>query len=534
MHPAFHLDMQTDPQTPPKAQVPDGASEGASEGVRETPDPEQLLISAQPFETRLAVLSGGRLHELHVTPVGGESNVGTIALGKVMRVLPGMQAAFVELGLARPGFLHARDIERPVVAEDGSTVDARDIRTLVHEGQVLPVQVTKDPIASKGARLTTNLALPSRLLVLTADNNHIGVSQRIHDDNERDRLRQLVGECAAALGMPAAHGFIVRTAAEGAQREEFSADMQSLLALWQALEAKRVSAKTGDALFQDLPTHIRVLRDLVGPQTTAIRVDAPEVHAAVLQFAETSLPGYSDAIHLAPADKPLFESFGVEQQIRSALKPRVGLSSGGYLIIEQTEAMITIDVNTGGFTGSSSLEDTVFKTNMEAALALPRQLRLRNLGGLIVVDFIDMESRVHRDAVVMQLQAGCAADSARVRIARMSEFGLVEMSRKRTRESLARQFCEPCKPCAGTGMVLRPATVVFEILRSLAANAAAGKRGAGSELLLIAAPPVIDRLLAEDAAHLAQVTKSIGCAVRLQADPAFAVTNWELVQQQAP
>jgi ribonuclease G len=340
--------------------------------------PEELLISATSFETRLAVVADGLLQELHVTPTGNDSQVGTIALGKIMRVLPGMQAAFVELGLARPGFLHARDIERPLVAEDGSMVDARDIRKLVHEGQVLPVQVVKDPIASKGARLTTNLALPSRFLVLTPDSAHIGVSQRISDADERDRLREVVTQCSIELGLPHDHGFIVRTAGEGATYQEFMSDMQALLGLWRSLEAKRVVAKTGDALFSDLPNHIRMLRDLVGPQTRLICVDEAVAYEAVIDFCKTTLPDYQHSIKKAKESQPLFERYGLEGQIRGALKPRVSLPSGGYLIVEQTEAMVTVDVNTGGFTGTHSLEDTVFQTNLEAAQALPRQLRLRN------------------------------------------------------------------------------------------------------------------------------------------------------------
>ena len=496
---------------------------------------EQLLISTHPFETRLAVLSDGRLQELHATPIDGESAVGLIALGKVMRVLPGMQAAFVELGLQRPGFLHARDIERVRVTQDGDTVDAPDIRKLVHEGQVLPVQVAKDPISGKGARLTTNLALPSRFLVLTPDSEHIGVSQRIVDVVERDRLRELVRECAEAAGLAKGHGFIVRTAAEGASREDLAADLAALTLLWKDVEARRIAASTGGVLFRDLPTHIRVLRDLVGPDTASIQVDSAQLYTAVNEFIGKTLPGYAHIVKFVDSAQPLFVAHGVEQQIRSALKPKVGLPSGGYLIIEQTEAMITIDVNTGGFTGSNSLEETVYQTNMEAAAVLPRQLRLRNLGGLVVVDFIDMEVETHRDAVMKALRDGSAKDPARVRLSAMSEFGLVELSRKRTRESLARQFCQPCEVCAGTGQVPRPATVAFEVMRALCAlgnhphtdNAHRG--GVEQDVIVVAAEPVIARLLGDDAPHLARIAQDLGVGVQLQANPDNAPGAFELL-----
>jgi len=472
---------------------------------------EQLLISAHPFETRMAVLAEGQLVELHATPTDGESAVGLIALGKVVRVLPGMQAAFVELGLERPGFLHARDIERVRVNELGDTVEAPDIRKLVHEGQVLPVQVAKDPLASKGARLTTNLALPSRLLVLTPDSEHIGVSQRIVNAAERDRLRELVRECATAAGLPMGHGFIVRTAAEGACREELTADLAALALVWQEVETRRVSAASGDVLFRDLPTHIRVLRDLVGPTTTSIQVDSEQLHTTVCEFIETSLPEFSHVVSRVESSEPLFLARGVEQQIRSALKPRVGLPSGGYLIIEQTEAMITVDVNTGGFTGANSLEETVYQTNLEAAAVLPRQLRLRNLGGLIVVDFIDMGLSAHRAAVMDALRAGCQQDPARIRVSEMSVFGLVELSRKRTRESLVRQFCEPCEICAGSGLVPRAATVAFEVLRALSALSEAHQ-----DVVVEAGEPVIARLLNEEAPHLARIAQNLGVSVHLE------------------
>ena len=493
---------------------------------------EQLLISANSFETRLAVMSGGALQELHVTPTGDDSQVGTIALGKVVRVLPGMQAAFVELGLERPGFLHARDIERPLVAKDGSMVDARDIRKLVHEGQVLPVQVMKDPIASKGARLTTNLAIPSRFLVLTPDSAHIGVSQRITDEMERDRLREIVGACALEVGLPTDHGFIVRTAAEGASRAEFMSDMQALLALWRRLEKNRVAAKTGDALFRDLPNHIRALRDLVGPQTQLVSVDDPAVHKVIVEYCNVSLPDYQHPIKCVNDGKPLFERHGVEAQIRAALKPRVDLPSGGYLIVEQTEAMVTIDVNTGGFTGSHSLEETVFQTNLEAAQALPRQLRLRNLGGLIVVDFIDMESTEHQSSLMTELLKGCDRDAARVRLSRLSEFGLVELSRKRTRESLAQQLCEPCERCEGSGLTARPQQVAFEILRALGRECVAQRVPALEEYLVVATQSVVDRLLGEDAAHLKELAQRLGKPVQLQSEDC-APNHWELIQRPA-
>ena len=510
---------------------PDAVEEATAVAVTR-PD-EQLLISATPFEVRLAIMAQGQLQELHITPTGSDSHVGTVALGKVLRVLPGMQAAFVELGLARPGFLHARDIERPLVANDGAMVDARDIRKLVHEGQVLPVQVLKDPISNKGARLTTNLALPSRFLVLTPDSPHIGISQRITDDSERDRLREVAGDCARQVGLPVDHGLIVRTAAIGATAVEFMDDLQILLSLWRQLEEVRPAAKTGDALFVDLPNHIRVLRDLVGPQTRLICIDDAHTYESVVRFSQTTMPDYQYPIKRAKEGQPLFERLGVEAQIRAALKPRVSLPSGGYLVVEQTEAMVTIDVNTGGFTGSHSLEETVYITNLEAARELPRQFRLRNLGGLIVIDFIDMESEQNQDAVFNALRDGCKTDSARVRLSRMSEFGLVELSRKRTRESLTRQLCEPCPDCQGLGVTLRPQVVAFEIMRALHRLRDRTDSLPVQEYLIVATDQVIDRLLGEDAEHLSSITQDLPAPVRLQRDANAAVDHWELIERPA-
>ena len=495
-----------------------------------SPVPEQLLISVHPFETRLAIVADGLLVELHATAAGEESAVGSVALGRVLRVLPGMQSAFVECGLERPGFLHVSDTQRHRSDADGGLLPPPDIRSVLHEGQVMPVQITKDPLASKGARLTTNLALPARFLVLTPDSDHIGVSQRITDEDERERLRTLVARCAAASGMDARHGFIVRTAAAHVSEAEVQADMQLLAATWREVSKRRVEGGVGDVLYRDLPTHLRVVRDLLGEHTRCIKIDEPLAHARLREFIATAVPDYQGPIELCRPREGLFAAEGLEEQVRQALLPEVRLPSGGHLVIEQTEAMVTVDVNTGGYVGSSTLEDTVYQTNLEAARALPRELRLRNLGGLIVVDFIDMEALEHRDAVVAALREGCETDPGRVRTSQMSEFGLVEMSRKRTRESLSRQFSDACCHCDGSGRLPRAEACAFDVLRALERLHATSPVLASTTAIEVHAHErIVDHLEGDGQPHVAAFCERSGRRVTLIRSAGMRAGEYELL-----
>jgi len=498
-----------------------------------SPSNQQLLINARAFQTRVALLEqpGGdaaqqlRLAELHLVEPANESSVGNLICGRVQKVLPGMQAAFVEVGLARPGFLHASDIERPRVAGE-----ATDIRRLVHEGQLLQVQIAKDPIASKGARLTTQVTLASRFLVLTPNSDHIGISQRLDCEVERQRLQQLVERCVAEVGMPAKHGFIVRTVAEGVGAEEVLADIRYLWALWQKIQTDVACATVGQVLHTELPVQVRVLRDLVTPTIAGIQIDDEGVFQSACAYLRQHSPEYVDRVRLHSGAKSLFDSYGLEPQIAAARGSRVPLPCGGYLVIEQTEAMVTVDVNTGGYTGSRSLEDTVFHANLEAANALPAQLRLRNLGGLVAVDFIDMEDDAHRTEVVAVLEAACAMDPTPTKVLGISDFGIVELSRKRTRESLFAQLSESCVHCAGTGRTIKASNVCFDILRRIESLGSADLQADKAEFLLQANEAVVHRLLSVDVQQLDAVVERAGVAVQVQSEAGFAVHQFDLVR----
>ena len=495
--------------------------------------PEELLINVTDFETRVALLVGGTVQELHLARAEGYSLTGNIYIGRVERIVPGMQAAFVDVGLDRPGFLHLRDIEGPRLLLGETPDRPTDIRDVLHDGQQLMVQVAKDPIAGKGARLTTQLAIASRYVVLMPFNDHIGISQRIEEEIERERLREVIDERRQAQGV--GMGFIARTAAEGVSAEIIDTEVRLLARIWdRILEKKRQVACPG-IVYQEIPLHIRVVRDLAGPAVTRIHIDHEETFRRVQDFVTDFLPEFQERVQLYREPRPLFERYGAEEELARALAKRVPLKSGGHLIIEQTEAMITIDVNTGGFLGANNLEDTVFRTNLEAAQTIPRQLRLRNLGGIIVIDFIDMEDEEHRRQVMRALEKACEADPARIRIDGFSSLGLVQMSRKRTRESLAQQVCEPCSECSGLGLVKTPQTTCIEVFRAILQDASArcarltADGHVPGEYLIRAPETVVDRLLDEDAAQLAALSHEVGRAVRIQVEPSYGPGQFDVV-----
>ena len=494
---------------------------------------EELLINVSDFETRVALLRDGAAEELHLARADSYSLTGNVYLGRVVRIVPGMQAAFVDIGLERPGFLHASDIEGSRLTPTNPDAPATgapnhlDIRQLLHDGQEVLVQISKDPISSKGARLTSQLALASRYLVYMPFTDHIGISQRIEDPAERERLHGLI-EQARAQGDVSA-GFIARTAADAVSDAVIKTDLRFLSRIWRRVAEKRVAAMCPSCLYQEIPLHVRVVRDLVGPSIKKILIDHQPTFARVQRFVKEFLPEVQERVQLYAEPRPLFERFGVDEEVTRALDKRVPLKCGGYLIVEQTEAMVTIDVNTGGYVGNDNLEATVYRANLEAAAAIPRQLRSRNLGGIIVIDFIDMNTQAHQEEVLRTLTSAWESDPGRMRIEGFSSLGLVQMSRKRTRESLQQQVCEPCNNCSGLGMVRTAQTTCVEIFRAISEDAAARCLPNATEYLIRAPETVIDRLLDEDAEQLAQLTRLIEREVRIQVEPSYGPGQFDLV-----
>jgi ribonuclease G len=473
---------------------------------------EEFLINFTPQETRVALLQQGTVQELHVERIGGRGIVGNIYLGKVVRVLPGMQSAFVEIGLERTAFLHVADIFGEKNGDRGNT---RPIERLIAEGETLMVQALKDPIGTKGARLSTQISLAGRLLVYLPQEHHIGISQKIEDEAGREALRERIQKLLPA---DEAGGFIVRTMAENATDEELAADIAYLRRLWQEIRHRRQNLSAPIMLHHDLTLAQRVLRDLTGPETTRIVADSRENFQRLSAFAQEYMPQLAPLLSHYTGERPLFDLYAVEDEIQKALARRVDLKSGGYLIIDQTEAMTTIDVNTGAFVGARNFDDTIFKTNLEAAQTIARQLRLRNLGG--------MESPDHRDAVLAELNKALARDHTRISVNGFTQLGLVEMTRKRTRESLAQVLCEPCPTCGGRGIVKTARTVAYEILRELLREA---RQFAAKEMRVLASPAVIDLFHDEESQAVAMLSDFVGRPISLQAEPSYTQEQYDIV-----
>jgi ribonuclease G len=482
----------------------------------------EILINVTPQETRVAMLEQGIVQELHVERASARGLVGNIYLGRVARVLPGMQSAFVEVGLERAAFLHIADIWEHRQNGHGS-VDSRPIEKILHEGQSLLVQVIKDPIGTKGARLSTQVSLAGRLLVYLPQDSHIGISQRIEDETERellrDKLQQLLPE-----GSPG--GFIIRTMAEAATEREMKNDIDYLTKLWGDLNTRSRDVPAPALLYQDLNLAQRVLRDMATEETARIVVDSRETFVRMQEFGREYTPALVERIQHHSGDRPLFDMNGVEDEIEKALARRVDLKSGGYLIVDQTEAMTTIDVNTGGFVGGRSFDDTIFKTNLEAAQVIARQLRLRNLGGIIILDFIDMENADHRAAVLAELNRALERDRTRLTVNGFTQLGLVEMTRKRTRESLAHVLCEPCVTCQGRGQIKTAQTICYEILREILREA---KQFNAREFRILASQSVIDLFLDEESQSLAQLGDFIGKPISLQVETIYTQEQYDIV-----
>jgi len=488
---------------------------------------EEILINVTPRETRVAVVASGVVQELLVERSSGRGLVGNIYMGRVARVLPGMQSAFIDIGLERAAFLHVADIWENREARENRE-GAKPIEKILAEGQPVLVQVAKDPIGSKGARLSTQVSLAGRLLVylpaLSRDADpHIGISQRIEDAGGRAQLRDRLKELLPADEQG---GFILRTLAEDAAEDELRADLGYLRNLWSTLRERSQGVKAPQLLYQDLSLAQRVLRDMVGGETTRVLVDSRENHQKLTAFAQGYMPQVLARIEHYTGERPLFELYNVEEEIERALSRRVELKSGGYLIIDQTEAMTTIDVNTGGFVGSRNFDDTIYKTNLEAAQAIARQLRLRNLGGIIVLDFIDMQSEEHRTAVLEEFKRALARDRTRITVNGFTGLGLVEMTRKRTRESLAHVLCEPCPTCGGRGEVKTADTVCYEILREILRESRTFR---AREFRVLASQPVIDLFQEEESASLAMLSDFIGKPVSVQVESSYSQEQYDIV-----
>ena len=480
---------------------------------------EDILINFAPQETRVAVMYQGAVQELHIERTASRGLVGNIYVGRVVRILPGMQSAFINIGLERTAFLHVADIWEPRNA--GAAV--RPIERVLFEGQSILVQVIKDPIGTKGARLSTQISIAGRMLVYLPQEKHIGISQRIESEAEREALREKISQL---IPQDEQGGFIVRTMAEGATEEALASDICYLRKLWGDIQVLSKTQAPPSMLYQELSLGLRVLRDFVNPETQSIVIDSRENFQKLSSFADEYTPVVVPLLNHYQGERPLFDLHGVEDEIQKALARRVELKSGGYLIIDQTEAMTTVDVNTGGFVGVRSFDDTIFKTNLEAAQTIARQLRLRNLGGIIITDFIDMESEEHRQAVLAEFNKALARDHTRLTVNGFTALGLVEMTRKRTRESLAHILCEECPICGGRGEVKTARTVCYEILRELLREA---RQFNAREFRVLGSVSVIDIFLDEESQGLAMLSDFIGKPISVQAEPSYAQEQYDIV-----
>lgn len=484
---------------------------------------EEILMNITPMESRVALVDNGVLQEIFVERQRNRGIVGNIYKGKVVRVLPGMQAAFVDIGLERAAFIHASEIYDRYTRPEGQEPA---IFELVHEGQAILVQVTKDPIGSKGARLTTHISVPARYLVFMPHNTHLGISLRIEEPEERSRLRKILEDLMARDDLKDKGGFILRTAAEGIGEAEILADMLFLHRLWSSIDELRKVDKAPVCVYEDLPLYLRTMRDLVDPNIEKIRIDSEETYRKVDKFVRKLVPHLSGRVELYNGERPIFDLFSVEDEINRAMSRRVELKSGGYLIVDQTEAMTTIDVNTGGFVGYRNLEETIFKTNLEAAHTIARQLRLRNLGGIIIIDFIDMDDAEHQRQVLRALEKMLERDHAKTNITGVSELGLVEMTRKRTRESLENTLCEPCPTCQGRGTLKTAETVCYEIFREIIREA---RTYDSNSYLVLASEQVVDKLLDEESDNVAELESAVQKTIRFQVEPRYSQEQFDVV-----
>ena len=485
-----------------------------------------ILINWSPQETRVALVENGALQEIHIERSLERGLVGNIYSGRVARVLPGMQSAFIDIGMERSAFLHVADVFngiQPRYSDSDNQTALIPIEKQVFEGQSLMVQVIKDPIGSKGARLSTQISIAGRLLVFLPQDNHIGVSQKIPLE-QRETLRLRLIQLAHQNDEKG--GFILRTNGEDATDEELQEDISYLRKTWAKVKTNSVQQAPKTSLHQDLNLLQRVLRDMVDENTQTIRIDSHEQFGILHAFGSEFMPSALSKLAHYKGERPIFDLFNIDDEIQQALGRKVMLKSGGYLIIDQTEALTTIDVNTGGFVGAKNFDDTIFKTNLEAAGAIARQLRLRNLGGVIVTDFIDMQKTEHREAVLGEFSKQLFRDKVKTGLSGFSALGLVEMTRKRTRESLAQMLCEPCSHCQGRGIVNTSRTVAYNILREILREA---RQFNPKEFRVLASPKVIDLLQEEESQHLVGLSEFIGKPISLQAEFGIGLEQYNIV-----
>ncbi|QJQ52345.1 ribonuclease G [Vitreoscilla stercoraria] len=481
--------------------------------------PETVLVNVTPQETRVAILENSTVCELHIERNSDLGLVGNIYLGVVKRVLPGMQSAFIDIGLDRAAFLHIVDI----LEQRQQPTETQRIEHMLFEGQSVMVQVIKDPINSKGARLSTQISLAGRFLVHLPQDEHIGISQRIEDEEERALLRKRLEDL---LPEDSCHGYIIRTSAETATDAELQADIDYLTRLWDNIRKRSKTVKPETLLYQDLPLSRRVLRDMFSDNTQRILIDSTENYESMLEFAQMYVHNAVNKIEKFDGARPLFETYGVEDEIGKALQPRVNLKFGGYLIIDPTEAMTTIDVNTGGFVGTRNFDETIYKTNLEACHAIARELRLRNIGGIVIIDFIDMEQAQHRESVLNELTRVLSLDRTRVTLNGFTSLGLIELTRKRTRESLSHLLSEPCSCCKGRGTVKTAQTVCYEIQREIVGEA---RRYKANSYKILAAQSVIDLFLDEEAQSLAMLIDFIGSPITLAVETSYTQEQFDII-----
>jgi len=512
---------------------------------------EEILINVTPQETRVAVVENGVLQEVYIERTMKRGLVGKIFKGRVSRTLPGMQAAFIDVGMERTGFLHLADIVDPDIENDtdqpSKKLQETSIESILREGQDILVQVIKDPLGSKGARLTTRLSIPSRYLVFIPDYPTIGISQRIEKEDERLRLRQIILQYLspameqiavgdnnnvllhATLSESAIlqkGGFIVRTVAEGIEPAELHKDIGFLYKLWDSIQSRAQTCVAPSIVYEDIPLALRVMRDLVHSEVEKIRVDSNETYQRLQEFAGKYIPELQERIEHYPGERPILDLYSVEDEIQKALNRKVQLKSGGHLIIDQTEAMTTIDVNTGGFVGHRNLEETIYKTNLEAAQTIARQLRLRNLGGIIIIDFIDMQEPEHARQVLRALEKHLDRDHSKITVSELTSLGLVQLTRKRTRESLEHILCESCPTCHGRGTIKSKETICYEIFREILREV---RQFDAKKLLVVASQPVVEMCLDDESTSVAELESFIDRPISFQIEPLYTQEQYDIV-----
>ena len=515
---------------------------------------EEILINVTPQETRVAVVDNGVLHDVYIERSQKRGLVGNIFKGRISRVLPGMQAAFVDIGLERTGFLHTsdivghnHDIDEVEALHNETLTPLPSIETLLKENQEILVQVIKDPIGTKGARLTTQISIASRYLVFIPNNySGIGISQRIEDEVERERLKDIIIRYQTRIDQLAVGnednvvlhsalreseilkkgGFIVRTAAEGVSEEEIYKDIQFLHKLWDSTVIRADNSYAPSIAYEDLPLALRTMRDLLHPEIERVRIDSKETYQRVKEFSKQFIPEFLGRLEYYSGEHPILDLYSVEDEIQKSLNQKVQLKSGGHIVIDQTEAMTTIDVNTGAFVGHRNLEETIYKTNLEAAQTIARQLRLRNLGGIIIIDFIDMQESEHGRQVLRSLEKHLARDHAKISISEITSLGLVQLTRKRTRESLEHILCEPCSTCNGRGSLKTIETVCYEIFREVLREV---RQFDANKLLIVASQSLVDYMLDEESTSVAELEEFIGRSISFQVEATYTQEQYEIV-----